>query len=221
MGNGNIRSFSVIPPRGLSPTDVGFRVQSVVVQNASAAWWYLPSTRTWIPPFVTNMVIPFGGSTIVEVQYTAPAAFANSNLADTPLTIDAWDVELAPNPGVSSQSALVGGTLGLRDFLTASAPSGATRFIPKAVQRVGCLFSCNSPTPLLIQTFFITPQGGSRSIWHWNTKGGNLGANPNPIQTLIEWFDVELPANSSFASAVNGVGGALIGGDFAILDWVF
>ena len=69
---GQSREFPLAPPNGQQPTQLGFYAQSILADNPTPAYWYLPHERRFIPPYVSGMVIPTLGTESAEIQYLAP-----------------------------------------------------------------------------------------------------------------------------------------------------
>lgn len=68
----NVLPITLTPPNDLHELQIGFYARSLIVDNPTAAYWYLPDVLRFIPPFITGMIIPLPGMEKFSITYQAP-----------------------------------------------------------------------------------------------------------------------------------------------------
>lgn len=66
------REFTLVPPASQQPTQLGFYARTILVDNPTPAYWYLPRQRRFVPPYQSGMVVSTLGTEVGEIQYLAP-----------------------------------------------------------------------------------------------------------------------------------------------------
>lgn len=106
-------------PSGLVPNGniaiakgVGFQPQSVLIDNYTAYWLYIPDANSYIAPFYTGTVKPLRHSTdYVQIQYKSPFTVTQNPTDVSYFVYAVWtDAVVAPAPGVAS-SVSTGGAV--------------------------------------------------------------------------------------------------------------
>ena len=68
----NLLPITIVPPNQQPQLQIGFYARTLVVDNPTAAYWYLPNILRFVPPFVTGMVIALPGTETFSILYQAP-----------------------------------------------------------------------------------------------------------------------------------------------------
>lgn len=79
-------SIPLTPPtdtRNGAP-DLGFMATMLRVENPTPAYWYLPDSLRFIPPFHTGIAIPLVGTQQAHVLFQAPAGVSQNIPSNTP-----------------------------------------------------------------------------------------------------------------------------------------
>ncbi len=90
------RTFT-LDPNDVSPdinTDLGFFARSLVIDNTTGQWWYVPTAARWIPPYVTGVVVRFpGGTQAAAIRAQNPGNFGSTPVAGELATAHFSDTE--------------------------------------------------------------------------------------------------------------------------------
>lgn len=83
-----VNRLALTPPDQRPVFSVGFAARSLLVENPTNAYWFLPDQGRFIPPFVSGMVIPLGdsggGTESVKILYQAPTGLQQPATLVTP-----------------------------------------------------------------------------------------------------------------------------------------
>ena len=109
------KNFPITPPLAanasiaLGGEQLGFTANSVIVQNPTASYFYLPDVGVFIQPGQTNVVVSLPGTQVARIQNVAPDGITNPTQAQT-LTAQFTFTEdaIPPNPGSNIAGSNVG-----------------------------------------------------------------------------------------------------------------
>lgn len=99
------------PSLNFAPLDAAldFVCWSVVVDNDTPAWWYLPDSQHFIPPHCNNHVAKMSGVRSANVLYQSPPGITQAIAAPTAAgqvaTFTFWEDDMPPASGYTGYSA--------------------------------------------------------------------------------------------------------------------
>lgn len=96
-------------PLATGGEQLGFTANSVIVQNPTASYWFLPDVGVFIQPGQTNVVVSLPGTQVARIQNIPPDGLTNPTIAQT-LSAQFTFVEdaIPPNPGSNIAGSNVG-----------------------------------------------------------------------------------------------------------------
>lgn len=78
---------------------VMFKVQSVMVDNITSLYAYLPNSARFVPPWTFGMILPCNGDTEVKVQWISPLGNTPVAAKGAGLDITAFEADMGASPG--------------------------------------------------------------------------------------------------------------------------
>lgn len=187
-----------------------FYARSVVIQNPTPAYWYLPEAQTFVPPHVANHIVRLNAATSADIKCQSPAGIAQLLTAPTSsgqfATFTFTDEILAPINGYQGYAAAGGETRRYEAPFT-------------IVGLVASLFQLSTPAPegvlaeiisgftAGLHTFSMSYQIPGAPIftdarWAFISSGGNIANIPQflisrylPAGTLLS-FGQDDPGNT-------------------------
>lgn len=193
------KTISFVPPLPTRRAEeqLGFSANTVIVNNPTASYYYLPDVNYYVQPYTQQAIIPLYGTQVARIEYTAPPGLTNPSIVDTTnsvaCTFRFLDAALPPDSGLALAGANVGrGVLwqpydAIAGFtflapLRQSCPDGLT-FVPR-YNGVAPLFLSNLligvTMPDIAVGGAITLNSYGASAIHWIGTGG-VGLRTPPI----------------------------------------
>lgn len=211
------RAIVLTPPAQSASTQqqLGFYAHSILVENPTAAYWYLPDQLRYIPPFVTGMVIPLNGTQVANIIYAAPPGLQQpAQYTQTGSATFTYDEEpISNDSGMSLSANAFGRSVGIIP-ITFGTPATIFTFVLPAPNGFIIIPShFPSTARLTVNIGFTSPIGGldTRLVWARNYGNGLTGLSgqltdqsqmacciykrPIPAQAQISLFGDSIPAS--------------------------
>lgn len=127
------KTISFVPPLPSgngAEEQLGFAANSVIVNNPTPTYYFLPDVNIYIPPMAQQMIVPLIGTQVARIRYAAPVGVTNPT--QTPngnpaISFRFTDMILPPDSG----TILGGSGVGRGAFwIPFTAQAGITRLQP-------------------------------------------------------------------------------------------
>lgn len=109
------KNFVLTPPLAANASiatggeQLGFTANSVIVQNPTASYWFLPDVGVFIQPGQTNVVVALPGTQVARITNVAPDGITNPTQTQTLSAQFTYvDDAIPPNPGSNIAGSNVG-----------------------------------------------------------------------------------------------------------------
>jgi len=95
-------TFNVAPVGTQQTISADFDISTLIIQNPTGMWLYIPSVRQYIPPQQLGSIIPvIPSSKSINIQYVnTPTGGLPSTVAGNQIIVDAYNIAMAPYQGL-------------------------------------------------------------------------------------------------------------------------
>jgi hypothetical protein len=197
---------ALTPPNQRLVQQIGFNALSVIVDNPTNAYWFLPDQLRFIAPFVSGVIIPLGGVESCPILYQAPPTIQQpaAPVLSAAANFTFYDLPLGPDSGLSLAANAFGRAVSLIN-LTFQTPQTTFVFVQPAPD--GFLIIPQTGVAGTFTLFADLDHGGSglffKKVWYTsqytpNTQG--IG------QLMNVRYKRPVPAQSVLALGSSGTG---------------
>lgn len=82
----------------LGPIDLPYEARTLIIDNPTGGWWYVPAAEQYVPPYMMNVVLRLKPTIQAHVMAQVPTGFASAGIAGQQGTARWLDIDLNPAP---------------------------------------------------------------------------------------------------------------------------
>lgn len=214
--------FTVRVGDNTESASLGFNARTLIVNNPTPYWWYLPDSQTFIQPYALNAVYALPGTQRFNLRFQAPPGYnqpipAGAN-AESYATFELFAFANAPAPAysavygsdarinVSEQLSLSGAGASRTYVFPTAIPGGFALYIPTPTLSLPSGFLRGDLTLTNGQTFQSIVSCGIDMLSASTIKNGAFVEVPESFPAgaslLLQWSPPPFPAPSGILAFV-------------------